>query len=71
MSCSDEPCRSMDVASECRSKCAAPRLGRTTPARRKCLSTIHETAEYEVKGLMGARAETKTVSALVRGRAFF
>src|SRR6266704_2569942 len=53
MSCSDEPCRSMDVASECRSKCAAPRLGRTTPARRKCLSTIHETAEYEVKGLMG------------------
>ena len=28
MSCNDAPCRSIEVATECRNKCAAPRPGR-------------------------------------------
>jgi hypothetical protein len=47
----------MDVASECLNKCAAPRLGRATPARRNALSTICETAEEE-KAQNGARQRT-------------
>jgi hypothetical protein len=71
ISCSDVPCRKRDVAKECRSKCAAPRLGRLTSARRNALSTISETAADVRKAHDGARERMNNVSAFVRGRPFF
>ena len=45
MSCSEAPCRNREVARLCRKRCAAPRLGRVTPARCNARSTISETAQ--------------------------
>ena len=67
-SCNDAPWRSIDVATECRSKCAAPRLGRMTPARANARSTITDTAQCERNGRNGARLRTKTTSVSVGGR---
>ena len=71
MSSSDEPFHSRAVANECRSKCAAPGLGRTTLERRNALSTIIVTAPGVRKAQYGARQWINSVSALIRGRPFF
>src|SRR5260370_2638136 len=59
MSSSDEPFHSRAVANECRSKCAAPGLGRTTPVRRNALSTIIVTATRSTEGAIRSTAMDK------------
>ena len=44
MSCNEAPSRSIEVATECLNKCAAPRLGRVIPARWSARATIPVTA---------------------------
>src|SRR6516225_7008822 len=60
--CSVAPSRNIELASECRNKCAAPRLGRVTPARRMARSTSTDTAQCDPKGRKGARQQTNNAS---------
>src|SRR5215510_847014 len=56
------------LATEWRRRCAAPRPGGVTPARRIARSTMTETAAWEAKGRKGARQPTNMRTLSVFGR---
>src|SRR5688572_26285468 len=68
ISCSDAPCRSIELATECRSTWAAPRLGQVTPARRIAWITTIEMAQWLARARKGARDRMNKAAESVCGR---